>query len=98
MDFMDELVTKLSAAIKSRPAPDKSLKVQLKDLGTIVATKSLITREDLPADTTIKLSRGDFEKLVAGKLNPQMAYLQGKIKITGDPLTALQWLPILENK
>src|ERR1700736_5510875 len=98
MDFLDELVIRLSAAIKSRPAPNNSLKIQLKDLGAIVATKSLVTREEIPADTEIKLSRADCEKLIAGKLNPQMAYLQGKIKITGDPAMVLQWLPILLGK
>ena|ERR1700736_3386394 len=98
MDYIDELVIRLSEAIKSRPAPNGSLKVHLKDLGVIVATKSLITKEEIPADTAISLSRANFEKLIAGKLNPQMAYLQGKIKITGDPVTALQWLPILLDK
>jgi putative sterol carrier protein len=70
----------------------------VKDLGFIVATQSLITREEIHADTEIALSRVDCEKLIAGKLNPQMAYLQGKIKITGDPAMALQWLPILLGK
>src|ERR1700692_609752 len=98
MDFIDELVVRLSAAIKAQPAPDSSLKIRLKDLGVIVAKKSSITREEIPADTEIKLSRADCEKLIAGKLNPQMAYLQGKIKITGDPAMVLQWLPILLGK
>jgi putative sterol carrier protein len=98
MDFIDELVVRLSAAIKAQPAPDSSLKIRLKDLGVIVATRSSITREEIPADTEIKLSRADCEKLIAGKLNPQMAYLQGKIKITGDPAMVLQWLPILLGK
>ena len=98
MDFIDELVFRLSAAIKARPAPNNSLKIHLKDLGVIVATKTSITREEIPADTEIKLSRADCEKLIAGKLNPQMAYLQGKIKIIGDPAMVLQWLPILLGK
>jgi putative sterol carrier protein len=98
MDFMDDLVLKLSAAIKARPAPRNSLKIKVKGLGVIVATQSLITREEIPADNEIALSRADCEKLVAGKLNPQMAYLQGKIKITGDPAMVLQWLPIFLGK
>jgi putative sterol carrier protein len=98
MDFIDEIVAKLSAAIKSRPAPNNRLKVQLKNVGAFVATQSLITREEIAADTSIQLSRADFEKLIAGKLNPQAAYLQGKIKITGNPIDALAWLPILQGK
>jgi putative sterol carrier protein len=98
MDFIDDLVLKLSEAIKARPAPRNSLKIKVKGLGVIVATQSLITREEIPADNEIALSRADCEKLVAGKLNPQMAYLQGKIKITGDPAMVLQWLPILLGK
>ena len=98
MDFIDDLVLRLSEAIKARPAPSNSLKIKVKDLGVIVATQSLITREEIPADTEIALSRADCEKLIAGKLNPQMAYLQGKIKITGDPAMVLQWLPIVLGK
>jgi putative sterol carrier protein len=98
VEFLDEIVAKLSAAIIARPAPKKSLKIKLKGLGVVVATDSSITKNDCETDTTITISRGDLEKLAAGKLNPELAYMQGKIKISGDPLVALQWLPVLRGK
>ena len=98
MDFLDEIVSKLSAAIAEKPAPDKSLKITFKGLGSIVVTNSKAAIQDSATDTAITISRPDFEKLIAGKLNPQTAYLMGKIKIDGDPLAALQWLPVLQNK
>ena len=99
MDFIDEIVSALSAAVTTHSkVPAKSLKVNLKGLGVIVATSTSVTKEDAETDTSITISRPDLEKLIAGKLNPQAAYLQGKIKISGDPLVALQWLPLLQGK
>jgi putative sterol carrier protein len=98
MDFLDELVSRLSAAIAEKPAPDKSLKITLKGLGSVVVTNSMAAKQDSATDTAITISRPDFEKLIAGKLNPQTAFMTGKIKINGDPLAALQWLPLLQDK
>jgi len=40
--------------------------------------------EKAPAQMTIKMKGGDFVKLANGEINPQMAFLTGKIKIDGD--------------
>jgi len=39
---------------------------------------------DEEADCTINMSDENFVKLVSGKLNPQMALVMGRIKISGD--------------
>jgi putative sterol carrier protein len=98
MEFLEEIAAKLKDAITSRLVPARSLKINLKGLGVIVATPSSVSTEDGAADTAITISRADFENLVAGKLSPQLAYLQGKIKIEGDPTAALQWLPVIQGK
>ena len=41
-------------------------------------------QEGLKADCTIKMKDGDCIKLLTGKLNPQAAFLQGKVKISGN--------------
>jgi len=86
----------LQAALAVKNAPAKSLKVRIKDMGSIFVSAEKIVAEDVSADTTIIISGPHLQELAAGKLNPQLAYLQGKIKIEGDPGAALQWLPILQ--
>jgi putative sterol carrier protein len=98
MDFLDEVVEKLTVAITSRSAPVKSLKINLKGLGVVVASSSSVTKTDSAADATITISRANLEKLVSGKLNPQIAYLQRKIKVDGDPMVALQWLHVIRGQ
>jgi putative sterol carrier protein len=98
MDFLDEVVEKLTMAIASRPGPVKSLKINLKGLGVVVASSSSVKKEDSATDAAITISRTNLEKLVSGKLNPQMAYLQGKIEVDGDPMVALQWLLVIRGQ
>ncbi len=97
MEYLEEVTSKLRTAIAAGSTPDKSIKIKLKDLGIVVVTASSVSNEDQDADTTITISRKDFEGLVSGKLKAPVAFMQGKIKIQGDPTAALQWLPILQR-
>lgn len=97
MEYLEEMTAKFKLAIAAGSTPDKSLKINLKDTGVIVVDSTSVTNEDVPADTTITISRKDFDSLVAGKLNPPVAFMQGKIKIQGDPTAALQWLPVIQR-
>eukprot|EP00794_Sanderia_malayensis_P007683 gene7683-8520_t len=40
--------------------------------------------QDLKADVTFKMSDADCLKLMRGELNPQMAFMKGKVKISGN--------------
>lgn len=46
-------------------------------------------------DLTVTMKPEDFEKLVSGSLNPQMAFMTGKLKIKGDMALALKLQQIL---
>ena len=46
--------------------------------------KNIVSAEDRDADCTITTSVETLQKLQAGELNPMMAVMGGKIKISGD--------------
>lgn len=45
---------------------------------------------DKEADCRLKLSLDDFLKMVSGTLNPQMAFMTGKLQVEGDMGVAMQ--------
>ena len=61
----------------------------------IVIDGATISTADAPADCTIKLSLEDLDSLVAGDLNPTMAFMTGKIKIEGDMSVAMALSQVL---
>lgn len=69
---------------------DKSVKFDLGDDGVIVVDGQSVSTEDAAADCTISLSKDDFESLIAGELNPTMAFMSGKLKVAGDMTIAMQ--------
>ena len=42
------------------------------------------------ADTTITIAEDDFDRLVAGELNPMTAFMTGKLKVKGDMGAAMK--------
>lgn len=74
---------------------DRSVKFDTGSDGVIVIDGSTISTTDAPADCTIKLSLDDLESLVAGELNPTMAFMQGKLKIEGDMSVAMALSQVL---
>jgi putative sterol carrier protein len=47
------------------------------------------------ADATFTMTDGDFEKVCKGTLNPQIAFMQGKMKIKGNMSSASKFTPEL---
>jgi putative sterol carrier protein len=56
-----------------------------------------VTNDDKPADAVISMAWSDFEQLIAGTLDPMMAFMQGKMKIQGDMMLAQKLAPILKR-
>lgn len=51
---------------------------------------SLVSNENKPADCTISLSLENFGKMMYGELNPMMAFMSGKMKVSGDKGVAMK--------
>lgn len=49
------------------------------------------------ANITITMAAGDYLDMINGKLNPQMAFMGGKLKIKGDMSLALKMQQIFPN-
>jgi len=74
---------------------DQVMKFDCGDDGVVVINKQEVTREDMEADCTIKISRKNLEKLLKGDLNPMTAFLTGKIKVDGDLNVAMKLQTLL---
>ena len=85
-------VQEIAERIKSRVASagfEHSVKFDTGSNGVIVIDGSTISTTDAPTDCTVKLSLDDLDSLIAGDLNPTMAFMSGKIKIEGDMTVAM---------
>lgn len=68
---------------------NRSVKFDMGD-HVIVIDGQTVSTADAPADCTIKISKENFEQLIAGELNPTAAFMTGKIKVEGDMSVAMQ--------
>ena len=85
---VQDIAEKIRARVESGGF-DRSVKFDTGTDGVILIDGATISTIDGPADCTIKLSLDDLESLVAGDLNPTMAFMSGKIKIEGDMTVAM---------
>ena len=56
-----------------------------------------VSEEDGAADTTIKTSWEDWQKMAAGELDGMTAFMTGKLKIEGDMGNAMQLQGVLQK-
>lgn len=95
MATLQEITDRFTTAVGDDSGLGKSIKFDLKGDGFIYINGGTVNNEDLPADCTIVVSKDDFEAMGDGKLDPTMAFMQGKIKINGDMSVAMKLQPLL---
>lgn len=97
---LDSAVSALKTKIGSADKLDRVVKIDLGDDGVIVVdgtrSPTEFKTDDSPADVTLSMSKDNFQKLLDGDLNPQMAFMTGKLKVTGDMSLAMKLGQILE--
>jgi putative sterol carrier protein len=75
------------------------LKFELAEGGVILwngtEVPPVVDNSDGEADTTIRLSVENLQKLMAGELDPTLAYMTGKIKIEGSLGVAMKLASML---
>ena len=91
----DELVQKMQD--NQAWVPGKTVKIDFGGEGVILldGAGEKVTENDAPADTTIKTSWEDWQKMAAGELDGMTAFMTGKIKIEGDMSNAMQLQGVL---
>ncbi len=77
----------------------KRVKLDFSDEGAIMldGQANQVTEEDGPADTTIKVSWEDWQKMAAGELDGMTAFMTGKLKVEGDMSNAMQLQGVLSK-
>jgi putative sterol carrier protein len=92
MATIQEITDRIKAAVGDDSGLGKSLKFDLKDAGVIHIDGGSVTNEDKPADLTMTLSLDDLLAIGAGSLDPTMAVMTGKLKLS-DMGTAMALQP-----
>ncbi|WP_306027848.1 SCP2 sterol-binding domain-containing protein [Stappia sp. MMSF_3263] len=86
-------LNELTEAVRGKVAGggiSDSVKFDCGDAGVIYVQGSEVTNEDKDADCTITISQENLADLLAGELNPTMAFMSGKIKVAGDMSVAMK--------
>ena len=82
MATLQEITDRIKGAVGDDSGLGKSLKFDLKDAGVIHIDGGSVTNEDKPADLTMTLSLDDLLAIGAGSLDPTMAVMTGKLKLS----------------
>ena len=98
-------IESLTAAIKEKMALASGLNAKVKfDFGQegrifVDTTQSppIINNDDEQADTTLACSMETFEGILNGTQDPNVAFMLGKLKVTGSMGLALKLNSILED-
>lgn len=94
-----QVTAKITEAVGVDSGLGKTLKFDFGPVGKIfidgVSKPNTVSNDDNPADCTLQLGWDDFLNMAAGKLDPTMAFMQGKLKVLGDMSIAMKLQPIL---
>lgn len=93
------LTAKASEALSAGGDFNKVVKFDFGSVGKLLldGVNGKATNEDGDADATISVDWDDFTSLLQGKLDPTMAFMQGKLKVAGDMSVAMKLQSLLSK-
>jgi len=92
-----EIATKMTAALEKAGGIDKSVKFDFEGDGAVWAQGTSAEVSDKDADCVISVDKADFISLAKGEMDPMMAFMSGKLKVTGDMSVAMGLQSIFSN-
>lgn len=95
MATIEELTHRLDQALRRQPVHGQSLKLDLKGEGVIFASGDGASNLDEDADCTLRITKSNFDALLAGQIDPSIAARDGTLEVIGNPAAALAMQPAL---
>lgn len=91
---LDEITNEMRERVGAHSPIASIIKFDFGDDGVVridgKSSPTVIDNEDADADCTVKVTIDNFMKIAKGDMNPQMAFMTGKIRVEGDMSLALQ--------
>ncbi|CAN5231993.1 SCP2 sterol-binding domain-containing protein [soil metagenome] len=101
MPDLAQVTEHIRGAVGDNAGLGKTVKIDLGDAGKIfidgASTPNTVSNDDNAADATVSIGWDDFLALSDGKLDPMMAFMQGKLKIAGDMMLVQKLAPLLKR-
>lgn len=101
MADLAQVTDRIRQAVGENSGLGKTVKLDFGDTGKIyidgASSPNSVSNEDKAADATIAMTFDDFIALAEGRLDPMMAFMQGKMRIQGDMMVAQRLAPILKG-
>jgi putative sterol carrier protein len=98
---LDSLTEDLRKRAAQNPRLGYKVKFVIEDAGVIfwdgTGEATVFSNQDGEADTTMRISAENLENLIAGTLDPTMAYMTGKLKVEGKMGVALKINSLLSD-
>lgn len=82
MATLEEITQRFRKAVGDDSGFGRKVKFNLKGDGVVLIDGAVVSNEDAPADLTMTLSRADLEALGDKKLDPMMAVMTGRLKVS----------------
>ena len=96
---LDQITDNIRAKVGSHSPLAAIIKFDFGDDGVVridgKASPTVVDNDNSAADCTVKVSKDNFIQIADGSLNPQMAFMMGKLRVEGDMSLALQLGSIL---